>query len=313
MIFYEVIPLDTLFFRGDTPMEAGQTTCESLFPPPSSVIMGAFRTELMKQFNIPLNRTNGDKIAFTVEAVLVKKGKNLYAPWPANWYVELPKDEESYIGKKIIVSEKIDTTNHPLRIQSSEGDVSMFKENEKEYEAKSEEEKKYEAQNLSSCWVNTRLLTETLKGCSIKIDDILPSKDIYSNELRTGIGLDNNKNAEEGKLYSSSHIRLQEGISLVFCLSQEPSFEGKFIQESGIIQLGGEKRLCSYKKLKCDELPNMRQNYYSYIPVEATANNVKKIVASGKIKATSGWDLDKGFHKPTTSWIPAGAIFTEKV
>ena len=39
---YEIIPLDTLFFRGSTPMEAGQYNTVSVFPPPVSVIKGAF-------------------------------------------------------------------------------------------------------------------------------------------------------------------------------------------------------------------------------------------------------------------------------
>ena len=43
-VFYEIIPLDTLFFRGSTPMEAGQNVAVSMFPPPVSVIEGSFRT-----------------------------------------------------------------------------------------------------------------------------------------------------------------------------------------------------------------------------------------------------------------------------
>lgn len=48
-VFYEIIPLDTLFFRGSTPMEAGQNVAVSMFPPPVSVIEGSFRTAFLLQ------------------------------------------------------------------------------------------------------------------------------------------------------------------------------------------------------------------------------------------------------------------------
>ena len=46
---YEMTPLDTLFFRGSTPMEAGMMTTVSLFPPPISVIKGALWTAYCRE------------------------------------------------------------------------------------------------------------------------------------------------------------------------------------------------------------------------------------------------------------------------
>ena len=66
--FYEIQPLDTLFFRGSTPMEAGLMNSVSMFPPSASVIKGAFWTaycnETDKSFSEGLI---DDKIPFEVE------------------------------------------------------------------------------------------------------------------------------------------------------------------------------------------------------------------------------------------------------
>ena len=43
-ISYEMLPLDTLFFRGSIPMEAGMQNVVSVFPPPVTVLSGAFWT-----------------------------------------------------------------------------------------------------------------------------------------------------------------------------------------------------------------------------------------------------------------------------
>ena len=49
------------------------------------------------------------------------------------------------------------------------------------------------------------------------------------------------------------------------------------------------------------------------MPIEATKENLESVISSGKLIVTSGWDLAKGFHKPTTNWIPAGAVFNKKI
>ena len=53
--------------------------------------------------------------------------------------------------------------------------------------------------------------------------------------------------------------------------------------------------------------------YISLMPIEATEENLKELVSSNKLIVTAGWDLAKGFHKPTMNWIPAGAVFNKKI
>ena len=308
MIFYEFNPLDTLFFRGSTPMEAGLSASDSVFPPPVSVIKGAVRTALMKQNKIPLNRENGEKINFDVVAVLIKKSGNCYAPSPATWYVACRNKKEEatthFTGNTILEARPLDNSlTTSLGIMSSEGDVPFVAGTEKGCEPIS----------LGGAWINVKLLLE--KRSTIKEGDILFEKDMYAKEARTGVGLDSRKHTVDGMLYSANHIRLKEDVSIVVCLSGEPEFEGKNLAQSGVIQLGGEKRLCKYEKTAPIEFtePADSKNFICLVPVEATEEIIKNIVASGKIKTSAGWDLAAGFHKATTNWIPAGAVFSEKI
>ena len=58
---------------------------------------------------------------------------------------------------------------------------------------------------------------------------------------------------------------------------------------------------------------NNSKQYLSLMPIEATEENLSVLVASSKLFVTSGWDMAKGFHKPSVSWIPAGAVFSKKI
>jgi hypothetical protein len=48
-IWYELTPVDTLFFRGAEAMEAGLLGTGALFPPPVSVVLGALRSAVVRQ------------------------------------------------------------------------------------------------------------------------------------------------------------------------------------------------------------------------------------------------------------------------
>lgn len=319
MTAYELKPLDTLFFRGNTPMEAGLVKAESVFPPPVSVIKGAFTTAILKQTDKLSESENFKKSVLDsvkVKAVLVKKDGKLYAPAPATLYAEKRKEKDEaekessdfkhFVEMNLLKAKPISKFKEGLKeklgIKCSEGDIPFVKENVTKTEAKS----------LSGNWIRLEKLSD--KNESISKDDILLSGDIFSKEDRTGVELDSKRHTVEGQLYSASHLRLKEDVSIVICLEDEVKAQNIPLDSKGIIQLGGEKRLSSYKKFSDVEIPETVDGFYvSFVPIEATEENMKKIVASGKMQVTAGWDLVKKFHKPTTNWIPAGAVFTEKV
>lgn len=298
--FYEITPLDTLFFRGSTPMEAGLMNAVSLFPPSESVIKGAFWTAYCKKSEKSFTEGLIDgKIPLEVEGFFIKKEEKYYMPCPATWYYDSDKKASSgkdLQGISLIKAENISSVMENLGMKSSVGNVVFV--NPKE-----------DAKSLLGAWVSVDFFKKPKNTFGEK--DILFTSDIYSTENRTGVALDINKKAREGQLYSSSHIRLNEQITMVVQLETNVELEEKIV-----LFFGGENRIsqCSLlaKEISSD-FSDQGSEYVSLIPIEATKENLDDLISSGKIVATAGWDLEKGFHKPTTNWIPAGAVFNKKI
>ena len=302
---FEIIPLDTLFFRGSTPMESGMMNVVSVFPPPVSVIKGAFWTAVhSKEGDFSDGLVNGE-IPLEVTGFFIKKidkdnKKLYYAPAPATWYYDNDKkisSGEKLDGIKLIEAKEMQETEK-LGMTSSAGDV-VFVKAEKD------------SKSLSGAWVSI----DFLKNPKSKFgkNDVLFEGDIFSKENRTNVALDSNRKAKDGQLFSSTHLRLNEGISLVVCFKEKLA-----LPDEGKLLFGGEKRISKFKRISEDSLNPLSSNsngevFVSFVPVEATDESVNSIVSSGKIFATAGWDLSKGFHKPTTNWIPAGAVFNTKI
>lgn len=296
--FYEIIPLDTLFFRGSIPMEAGLYGSESLFPPPVSVLKGALWTAYCSNtgadFAAGLDEDGG--IPAEITGFFIKQGEKLYAPAPATWYYDCNEKRSrgaDCAGIPLCVAKDMAFEFSALNMKSSAGNVAFTVPKE-------------DAKPLSGAWI----AIDFLRNPKREFDEssVLFASDIYSTEPRTGVGLTEDKKAEEGKLYTSTHIRLRDDIRLVVSVESAIDFgEGKMI-------LGGERRIAAYKK--CDGLAFDTAEsalYLSLMPVEATQANLSVLVASAKLAVTSGWDLAKGFHKSSVSWIPAGAVFASKV
>ncbi len=303
---FEIIPLDTLFFRGSTPMESGMMNVVSVFPPPVSVIKGAFWTTLhLEKGDFKSGLDEKGNIPLEVTGIFIKKinkeNKELYyAPAPATWYYDNDKkisSGEKLDGIKLIEAKKMQETEK-LGMTSSADDV-VFVKAEKD------------SKSLSGAWV----LIDFLKNPKSKFgkNDVLFEGDILTKENRTNVALDSNRKAKDGQLFSSTHLRLNDGISLVVCFKEKLS-----LPDEGKLLFGGEKRISKFKRISENSLNSLSSNsngevFVSFVPVEATDESVNSIVSSGKIFATAGWDLAKGFHKPTMNWIPAGAVFNTKI
>ena len=314
--YFEITPLDTLFFRGSTPMESGMMNVVSVFPPPVSVIKGAFWTVLFQKRATEEHAENVDytldlkdeKIPLEVKGIFIKKsdGKTAtyFVPAPATWYYDNDKKisfGENLEGIKLIEAKKMPETEK-LGMTSFAGDV-VFVKAEKD------------SKSLSGAWVSV----DFLKNPKAKFgkEDVLFEGDNLSKENRTNVALDSNRKAKDGQLFSSTHLRLNEGISLVVSFADLE--KSQKMPEKGKVMFGGEKRISEFKKIDSTEakkldFENVGENLFvSLVPIEADEETVKAIVSSGKIFATAGWDFAEKFHKPTTNWIPAGAVFNENI
>ena len=315
-ICYELQPLDTLFFGGNIPMEAGLPAADTLFPPPVSVLAGAIRTAVLKEHDVSIadykNGTVKDVIekigaygeapAFSITAFLVKKNNTYYVPAPASWYVESekkPHKAEDFTGKRLLIAESKENTFSKLHIKSSEGSVPY-----------TTAQKGNDAFPLSNVWLSCEFVFKS-NSATFDGNDILLQKDIYSLENRTGNALDEGRRVKEGMLYSAVHLRLREDVTLCICLDTDVG-----LGEKGIMQLGGECRICRYEKIKNNLLQSGKQDgtlFVSLMPVAEKPEVLEQLVSSQKTIVTAGWDLAKGFHKPTENWLPAGAVFTKQV
>lgn len=313
-MLYEINPLDTLFFRGSTPMEAGQNVVVSLFPPPVSVFEGTLRTAVLQQQNIDFNdytsgKNNslnefignpGEKPPFEVTCIMIKRENKFFVPVPATWFLDSeskPKQRNDYFSKKIIVAKNYQKEFEKLSVMSSEEKLPYIRAEKN-------------AQPLGSIWISVDFINSSSN--EFGKDDFLLQSEILSFEHRTGIALDANKHTVEGQLYSSTHIRLLPDVSMVVGISKDIK-----LNETGKLYLGGEKRICYYKRITENILDSLYKKisdqYFSLVPIKATEENLECLVASAKLTTTAGWDLAKGFHKSTTNWIPAGAVFNKKI
>jgi hypothetical protein len=139
--------------------------------------------------------------------------------------------------------------------------------------------------------------------------DLLPPPSFYEREVRTGIGLDGTRKVVEGRLYSAEHIRLHHDVSIVIGIDRDIG-----LAETGTLFFGGERRVCGYAKVSAPELPSQpAERYMALAPVQVTATMLADVFCAPRPVTLAGWDLDAGFHKPTSSWLPAGSVFSAEV
>lgn len=313
--WFEITPLDTLFFRGSEPLEAGQLTAEALFPPPVSVIQGALRSTLLRQKEIPFDvygrhqepagitaliGASGEPAPFAIQAVLMRKDDEMYAPAPWAWFVDTAAKAEhgaDYVGKPLLVAGKPEFyAVEKLGLATSADAVPFVQARE-------------EAISLGGAWIRLGLLGK--RPQQLAAGDVLLSRELYTTESRTGIGLvTGRRTVEKGKLYSSSHIRLLEGVRLVIGVDKEIGLD-----PDGVIQLGGERRMSGYRRLPTVTIPASDSSslYTALAPVLACTDVSAAVVAAGRPVAIAGWDMARRFHKPTENWYPAGSVFSSRI
>lgn len=313
MIYYEFTPLDTLFFRGAVPMEAGQLTAVSLFPPPVSVFIGAMRTAVLKENNIFFakyksgNSDNseiieligkaGEASPFYITLFFIKKGGRFFIQAPSSWYLDSdkkPVSKADYTKGKLTQAFLPKDYFSNLNVTSSENDLPFVKVD-------------HEAYPISSLWIDIDFFSTSKKHLTEK--DFLLNTEVYAVENRTGVGLDSKRHTVEGQLYTAAHIRLLDGITFGIGVSKKTG-----LKEKGILSLGGENRICGYQEIEFPfDFKEHNSGFYLSTVSMRAENNILKLFSSKKLVEIAGWDLHKGFHKPSETWIPAGSVFTEKI
>ena len=336
-------PVDTLFFRGADPMFAGENhEVRTVFPPMPSTICGAVRSAALTQLGISPRdyRQHSNEIAaqqpflghpeqagFTVlgPLFLLNYGSepSVLFPAPAHWFAE-HNPQKCPDGKILGVQPA-----KPLRLDESGlglcGSVPK--------PAWIKRPAAQELEPLAGCWVNEAALNATgekftftvrrLTNSTVAVSSgqpiIIPAADLFVYEQRVGIALDTSKfetsrAVKNGHLYATAHVRLREGVSLLAGLESDHPF---CLQPDGILQLGGEQRVCRYRILQkfTQALAKDGKTLLALAPVPVGSVPEDLSRAGGKLLRMAGWDMVKnngrGFHKKTVSYYPAGTVFFE--
>ena len=302
MHWYKFTPVDTLFFKGSSPMNLGENhTASHVFPPPAHTLSGALRTAALIQNKVSFDDYGkGNEPAEISEAIgkagmpapfnligpLFKLEEQIYVPAPYSWFMEKDSKEEkiSIIKGKPLKSRLLKSeTNEFFWAKGGSGNLV----------------------SLGGKWIKKEDLHSTSKTIEVK-----NGMDFFKNESRTGIALERNRRVRRSHLYSFNHARLRKDISLIFGTDLNLPIENQ-----GVLKIGAEQRFGWYQKISDNIMKlNDNGNLYATLSIlegDITANEA--LVATGKILYFGGWDLNKGFHKPMKGFFPAGTVFNQKI
>ncbi len=326
IIWLEIDPVDTLFFRGAESMEAGENhEVDTLFPPMPSTIIGAIRTAILKQQGIhpvdylkqpdtwqkrhPFLGTPA-KPGFDLVGPILLKDNELLFPAPASWYADITHNPPIN-NTQYTVQAAEPLSKPPLGLCGSVSKPFWIKNPISS-----------DMQPLAGMWVTSSAFTSISKGqnklryredpTEIPVGEaaMLPGKALFSREERVGIALTRQRTAKDGHLYSTVHIQLRNGIKLAVGIT---SNNESCLAPRGILQLGGEQRICRYQTRSDLKTPQIEHSKLLCTISPINLSTLPKELqncprASNKLVRVGGWDMQKNFHKPMEAYLPAGTV-----
>jgi len=346
-VIINIKPVDVLFFRDSKPFGKGsEHFTKSIFPPYPQTLYGALRTKALETLGCDyeqfkngnfvfrnqdsLNKIDLDNIKKEIGTVekpgdFILKGPFLLSK-NTDIYIKLPADVKN-IGDDLVKKYEF---MQPFN-WSNFGVETDFELNNYPHIITKEPLEDAEG------YIPLQKFTNYLLGKDIEDGDVKKASDVYDFEIRTGIGIDPQKNTtEEGLLYAMGFVRLHKDFSL--CAEIENL---SALPNSGIIKLGGANRICEY-----EELPDNPFHFY-----KAEKENIKSIVKEakkfklvfltpalfnngwisdkfnnyelqegnvrirlltgviGRAENISGWDLARNKPKPFKKLVPAGSVY----
>lgn len=219
-------PMDVWLFRDGRPFDAGSAhRAESVFPPYSTVIQGAFRTHRLLARGVDL--TNKKAIEEAVGKADEFGSLRLRGPYLAAWdgktitrYFPQPADAIAD-GLEFLPAE-LNKPNGTLKANSPFPLLFGLKQ--------------HTVKPKESLWVDENALKDYLEGKPAKG---VTDSSLFLREDRVGIGMDEKRVVDEGMLYETEFIRPREGVGLL--MEIEGDYEAEW-KNGGVVLLGGEGR-----------------------------------------------------------------------
>ncbi len=324
-------PVDTLTFRGAEAMVAGEShEAISLFPPLPSTFVGAVRTALLRQKKINPHDYLADpekyaelypllgvpeKPGFKLLGPIFRLQGEVFLPAPGHWFREKNDKLEEALSLRLQAAQPLSDTCRGFGLLGSVENPFWV-----------QNPMATDLEPLHGYWVSAAgfVLAEKSSG-RFSLDlltapetmvagkaALIHCRNLYDSEERFGIALEKcTRRVKEGHLFASQHIRLKPGVQLLIGVVAPTAND---FADQGILQLGGEQRVCGYCKVNHLTLPeNKNSNLVmtlSPIPVTALAEEFfERSWAGGKLLRVGGWDMQKGFHKDMVTYYPAGTVF----
>lgn len=319
---YLFSPLDTWFFRDGRPYNQGemnQAELSSLFPPPSTGIVGGMRSALaMNQgwtgkgdWPSAIKQALGDRddlagLSFTGPNVMLN-GSPVY-PTPAI-LLGCPATQGWNSITRLRPDKPLQCDLGNVRLPVAEQPEEGLKE-------------------LANAWLTLRGMQQFLAGGSPNLSEVIPSSHLWSLEQRVGIERDSLSHAViEGALYSTGHIRLKEDVALALAVKGLPDTW----EPASPAGFGGEGRMTWIEPFT-GLLPSptvraipSRDGKFRYIVVLTTPADLSVwpgqgdslpglpgqvvLACTGRSLRVGGWDSLDRKPCPLKPLLPAGSVW----
>lgn len=258
---YELRPSDTWFFKGAMSFDAvGGNEFSSVFPPPAKTVAGALRNAIGRTAGVDWRRySEGDGKAHSIDGIdLIDEmgdssslGKlRIRGPWISLGGSRLFPMPSSIVGilrpssvgeKPASLDELVCMQPGTRAVDTDIGRVLLPRM----------EESRPGAKTLKGWWLKPEGMRQFLGGETPETRHAICSSELFERESRLGIARDSETHtALEGLLYQTSHLRLHEGVSVVFVAD---GIDERLYPQDCIVKLGGEGRTAHLRYLRGDE------------------------------------------------------------
>jgi len=328
MHWLSIDPVDSCFFRDGRPMHMGEssvTASESIFPPSPLTTGGALRAALARANGWthgkrwpeglrPILGADEELGSARFAGPFLTRNAELLFPCPLHI---LGKDEPDVEG----------TRWSPLVAMRPGSGVHCDLGPDVRLPELPPEHRGQTGLKPGEGWfVTTRGLQSILAGQLPEIEQIIPERNLWTNEFRTGNRLqESTRTTENDALYSTRHTRTHSGTGLVIAVGGLPR---EWQLPTGLHPFGGEGRMAEIAPLSQSPQPPVSgaapyKNFMLVLlsPLMARHENILPrgnlpglgkaeivCVCTGKASRVGGWNFTRHSPLPRKPVYPAGTV-----
>lgn len=312
MKLWTFTPLDSCFFRGAKPFNAGEGGfLDSQFPPTTQTMTGVIRAAIADCHGVDwatLHKGEQKNIADIIGSHAEDAGKlRFQGPYILNHGQRLfPLPLHMLYNEKMEQWGSLQPSKKTLTTDQGELHLPQVSENTVKG-----------SKPLANIWLDEKNFSQVL--CGGTPTDFYREKALFQAESRTGIGRDNaTRMVEEGLLYFTRHIRLANGVTLAMQIEG-----GDGVQPAQMLRLGGEGRMANLTIKNTLPSAPARQDIDGTSMIillthaDFNGNNAPtlpqgvEIISAciGKAVREGGWDYKTNKPKALQSLVPAGSVY----